>query len=79
MERLEACFKAKGRRVLRTRLGEEAWPELNAGDIIIYDLLDNNGFSRANNMMVQYGAHYSPEYFLLLNNDTAVQPTSCQG
>lgn len=25
MERLEACFKAKGRRVLRTRLGEEAW------------------------------------------------------
>lgn len=31
MERLEACFKAKGRRVLRTRLGEEAWPELTQG------------------------------------------------
>lgn len=74
LERLDAYFKAKGRRVLRTRLGEETWPELKAGDIVLYDLLDNNGFSLANNMMVRFGAHYSPEYFLLLNNDTAVQP-----
>lgn len=74
LERLEEYCSAGGCRVYRTRLGEETWPELRNGDIILYDLLDNNGFSRANNMMVQYGAHYSPECFLLLNNDTTVEP-----
>ena len=73
-DRLEKLCHSMGWQVHRTVLGKETWPELEKRCIILYDLLENNGFSKANNMMVRYAARYSPEYFLLLNNDTAVEP-----
>ena len=61
-------------RIHRTKLGEETYPEVHARDIILYDLKENNGFSKANNLMVRFGAHYRPDCFLLLNNDTVAEP-----
>ena len=76
LDRLQELCSTRGDTVHRTRLGEETFPVPERRCVILYDLLENNGFSRANNMMVRYAAHYSPEYFLLLNNDTVLEPDS---
>ena len=73
-DRLQDCCAAKGRSCHRIRLGEESYPSVSKRDIILYDLKENNGFSKANNMMVRFASHYRPEGYLLLNNDTAVEP-----
>lgn len=43
-------------------------------DIILIDLKVNNGFAKGNNLMVKYAWQFNPEYYLLLNNDTEVEP-----
>ena len=73
-ERLYGYCKERGLNVRRIRLGEETYPELSQRDVILYDLKENNGFSKANNMMVRYASRYGPESYLLLNNDTTVGP-----
>lgn len=55
-------------------LGYEAKSIINIGEVIYYDLKCNNGFAKGNNLMIQYSQRFSPEYFLLLNNDTEVVP-----
>lgn len=72
--RLQDFCAGKGTRTHSVRLGEETFPELGKRDVVLYDLLENNGFSKANNLMVRYASHYSPDSFLLLNNDTVVEP-----
>lgn len=47
---------------------------LAAKDIILYDLKTNNGFARGNNLMMKFAWQYKPDYYLLLNNDTEVEP-----
>lgn len=43
-------------------------------DVIIYELKDNLGFAKGNNIGLEIAKKYSPEFCLLLNNDTVVLP-----
>lgn len=42
--------------------------------VILYDLKENHGFAKGNNLIVKYASRYTPDYYLLLNNDTVVEP-----
>ena len=46
--------------------------------VILYELKENNGFSRGNNLILQYAGRFKPDYYLLLNNDTVVEPDFLQ-
>lgn len=46
---------------------------LNDNAEIVY-AKENNGFSEGNNIGIEYAQKYSPDYILLLNNDTVVIP-----
>ena len=43
--------------------------------IHLIDLQVNNGFAKGNNLLVSEAFQYKPDYFLLLNNDTEVEPS----
>lgn len=45
---------------------------LGKKEIILLNLGENHGFSRGNNLMIEFINKYSPDNFLLLNNDTVV-------
>lgn len=47
---------------------------ITSGHVILYQLGQNNGFSRGNNLGLQFASFFSPDYYLLLNNDTVVEP-----
>ena len=47
---------------------------LTNGHILLYQLGDNYGFSKGNNIGIQFASFFHPEYYLLLNNDTEVEP-----
>lgn len=55
-------------------IGEETPINPGKRSVILYELKENNGFSRGNNLIVQYASRFSPDYYLLLNNDTVVEP-----
>jgi GT2 family glycosyltransferase len=55
-------------------LNEEPVLHIKRGMTILYDLKENNGFSKGNNLMIKYIAQYTPDYYILLNNDTVVEP-----
>lgn len=44
------------------------------GHVILYKLGNNYGFSRGNNLGIQFASFFLPDYYLLLNNDTVVEP-----
>jgi len=46
---------------------------LNDNTIILYSE-ENKGFSDGNNIGIEYAKQFNPDYFLLLNNDTIVEP-----
>lgn len=43
------------------------------GQVFIYKLDENLGFSKGNNFGVQFASKFAPDYYLLLNNDTIVE------
>lgn len=47
---------------------------INSRDIIIYENIDNQGFAKGNNIGIKIAKKFNPEYILLLNNDTEVDP-----
>ncbi len=47
---------------------------INRGHVILYKLGQNNGFSRGNNLGIKFASMFNPDYYLLLNNDTIVEP-----
>lgn len=51
-------------------------PNINIqnGHVILYKLGENNGFSRGNNLGIHFASLFNPDYYLLLNNDTVVEP-----
>lgn len=56
---------------------DEIVEELNipSGNLILIENVQNHGFARGNNIGIQFALNsYEPEYFLLLNNDTVVDP-----
>ena len=61
-----------------TQLNEdEIVKELNVppGNLILIENRQNHGFARGNNIGIQFALNnYEPEYVLLLNNDTVVDP-----
>lgn len=54
--------------------GTETTLQAEPRSIILYDLKENHGFARGNNLMMKYAHTLSPDYYLLLNNDTEVEP-----
>lgn len=48
--------------------------ELKNGHVILYKLGQNNGFSRGNNLGLHFASLFNPDFYLLLNNDTVVEP-----
>lgn len=61
---------------LSIRQGDEpTMPDkIAAGTCVLYSLADNYGFSAGNNRAIALVKHCSPEYMMLLNNDTVVEP-----
>lgn len=59
-------------KVHREKLFHEALSNVDVGDLILYDMLTNNGFAKGNNLMIKYSRRFTPEYYFLLNNDTVV-------
>lgn len=55
-------------------LNEEKIDAIEKGEVILYDLLTNNGFAKGNNLMVKYSKKFCPEFYFVLNNDTEVAP-----
>lgn len=55
-------------------LGEEEKLQVEKRSIILYDLKENHGFARGNNLLMKYAWTLSPDNYLLLNNDTEVEP-----
>ena len=47
---------------------------IEKGQVVLYALGENYGFSKGNNIGVKFASIYSPDYYLLLNNDTVVEP-----
>ncbi len=55
-----------------TTYGDETYFDIKNKSIILYDLKNNYGFSKGNNLILKYARHYRPQYYMLLNNDTIV-------
>ena len=49
-------------------------PEIANRKVYLYDLQSNYGFAKGNNILIQLVATHKPDYYLLLNNDTEVEP-----
>ena len=49
-------------------------PEIANRKVYLYDLQSNYGFAKGNNILIQLAARHNPDYYLLLNNDTEVEP-----
>lgn len=47
---------------------------INNKTCILYELEDNYGFAKGNNKGIEIAKKFSPEYYILLNNDTVVEP-----
>lgn len=60
--------------IRQEKLNEENINSVARGEIILYDLLTNNGFAKGNNLMVKYSKKFCPDYYFVLNNDTEVAP-----
>lgn len=60
------------RRFSQCQLGDIPPTDVKQGDIILYDLKENHGFARGNNLMIKFISLLAPHYFFLLNNDTEV-------
>lgn len=73
-DRLAAYCKSNGKSAEWLPLGTKTYKTIAAKDIILYDLKTNNGFAKGNNLMMKFAYKYSPDYYLLLNNDTEVKP-----
>lgn len=49
--------------------------EVHKGEILLFDLKENHGFAKGNNLLISYASSiFNPNYYLLLNNDTEVKP-----
>lgn len=56
------------------KIDEDFSESLDKRQIVLYDLQSNHGFARGNNILIQKASRYTPDYYLLLNNDTEVDP-----
>lgn len=54
----------------------ERWKETHTDAFHLYILQEkeNHGFAKGNNIGVRFASQYKPDYYLLLNNDTEVEP-----
>lgn len=44
------------------------------GEVVLYDMIDNHGFAKGNNLMLRFISLLDIQYYFLLNNDTEVMP-----
>lgn len=72
-ERLSAYCEANGQNAYWNKI-EKPLPEIVNRKIFLYDLQSNYGFAKGNNLLIQLAARHNPDYYLLLNNDTEVEP-----
>ena len=72
-ERLSAYCEANGQNAYWNKI-EKPLPEIVNRKIFLYDLQSNYGFAKGNNILIELAAIHNPDYYLLLNNDTEVEP-----
>lgn len=56
------------------KFGDAPPSSIEKREIILYDMKENHGFSRGNNLMIKFIATINPDFYFLLNNDTEVEP-----
>lgn len=56
------------------QLNDQKPQTIERGQVILYDMKDNHGFARGNNLMLKFISLINPDYYFLLNNDTEVMP-----
>lgn len=61
------------RKISKHQIGDIQQSTVKQGEIILYDLKENHGFARGNNLMIKYIRNLTPQYYFLLNNDTEVK------
>jgi len=69
---IENYLKESNIDFIKTSIDNEERQCLVPNKVILCDLKENNGFSKGNNMLLDYASYYNPDYYLLLNNDTEV-------
>lgn len=57
------------------RLDEKIVDSTLSKKIYLFDLKVNHGFAKGNNMLIKAASQYNPDYYLLLNNDTVIEPS----
>lgn len=72
LEYIEEYCKNDDIEYSRVEYGIDNLPQIPT-KVVLCDLKENNGFSKGNNMMLNLASKYSPDYYLLLNNDTEVE------
>ena len=50
---------------------KQSHPEL---ELHLVEEKENHGFAVGNNLGVRYASQFTPDYYMLLNNDTVVEP-----
>lgn len=73
-DRLSEYCKSIGKNSEWLSLESRTCRTISMKDIVLYDLKTNNGFAKGNNLMMRFAWQYKPDYYLLLNNDTEVEP-----
>lgn len=53
------------------------WKKTHTADFPLYILAENenHGFAKGNNIGIRFASQYRPDYYMLLNNDTEVEPS----
>ncbi len=73
VDHLSAWLKDEDKKHYILGQGETLDVNLQNKDCILYCLKENYGFAKGNNYAIDLARKYSPDYLLLLNNDTEVE------
>jgi len=70
---IKKWLKTAGIKIISLNENVESFPSIiENGTCILYSLVENYGFAKGNNFGVKLARFFSPDYYLLLNNDTVV-------
>lgn len=69
---IEWC-KENNRLIKQNSLKDPLPTVVEKGQVILYDMLENHGFAKGNNLMLKFISLLDVHYYFLLNNDTEVE------
>lgn len=73
VSRITVCIKEMETRSFFVKEGESLTEPIHHGDIILYELSENYGFAKGNNIGIQLLSRQNIDYYWILNNDTVVE------